>query len=505
MKKKVYLRYMSNTNNQYIYDDASGNIFQWNNLYEEIINMYCEHNLTTITENLLGKYNIDEIQEAYKFLNYWINKYHAFYRDDKNYNFDEIETEDKLYDLMKKVNTTLLISLTDQCNLRCRYCIYSEEYEYTKEKSNKYLDMSTANKIVKFYLGFIKEAIEQNPTRIYNISFYGGEPLLNLKVMLKIIDSFNKVYPRRFQYNVTTNGLGLTLDVCKELEKRHVNILVSLDGPKEENDRLRIDLKKKGSFDRIINNLKIIKNALPDYYASKMGIAAVYDYRTNIIRTNQYFGEECGSKKLPPIKIVNRVSDINTNYYSKFSKEEKKTYFNQLNELKKEYVKGILNNRANNSYLNILFSMNYMMIMLRKRAYDLLPADIPIGGSCFPGQKLFIETDGKFNICERVNGSHSFGNVDEGINMQKVAEILLTYKKEILRNCVSCPITKICPYCFMNFEQESDFQYDSLKCKNMIEKVKNNLCEYSSLLEIKPDIKFVSNLENILRDEFINI
>ena len=328
MKKKVYLRYMSNTNNQYIYDDASGNIFQWNNLYEEIINMYCEHNLTTITENLLGKYNIDEIQEAYKFLNYWINKYHAFYRDDKNYNFDEIETEDKLYDLMKKVNTTLLISLTDQCNLRCRYCIYSEEYEYTKEKSNKYLDMSTANKIVKFYLGFIKEAIEQNPTRIYNISFYGGEPLLNLKVMLKIIDSFNKVYPRRFQYNVTTNGLGLTLDVCKELEKRHVNILVSLDGPKEENDRLRIDLKKKGSFDRIINNLKIIKNALPDYYASKMGIAAVYDYRTNIIRTNQYFGEECGSKKLPPIKIVNRVSDINTNYYSKFSKEEKKTYFN---------------------------------------------------------------------------------------------------------------------------------------------------------------------------------
>ena len=63
MKKKVYLRYMSNTNNQYIYDDASGNIFQWNNLYEEIINMYCEHNLTTITENLLGKYNIDEIQD----------------------------------------------------------------------------------------------------------------------------------------------------------------------------------------------------------------------------------------------------------------------------------------------------------------------------------------------------------------------------------------------------------------------------------------------------------
>ena len=128
-----------------------------------------------------------------------------------------------------------------------------------------------------------------------------------------------------------------------------------------------------------------------------------------------------------------------------------------------------------------------------------------INGTVEELQKLFIETDGKFNICERVNGSHSFGNVDEGINMQKVAEILLTYKKEILRNCVSCPITKICPYCFMNFEQESDFQYDSLKCKNMIEKVKNNLCEYSSLLEIKPDIKFVSNLENILRDEFINI
>lgn len=67
--------------------------------------------------------------------------------------------------------------------------------------------------------------------------------------------------------------------------------------------------------------------------------------------------------------------------------------------------------------------------MLRKRAYDLLPADIPIGGSCFPGQKLFIETDGKFNICERVNGSHSFGNVDEGINMQKLQKFFLLIRK----------------------------------------------------------------------------
>lgn len=80
MKKKVYLRYMSNTNNQYIYDDASGNIFQWNNLYEEIINMYCEHNLTTITENLLGKYNIDEIQETLKI---YLEMNLLIYRGDK--------------------------------------------------------------------------------------------------------------------------------------------------------------------------------------------------------------------------------------------------------------------------------------------------------------------------------------------------------------------------------------------------------------------------------------
>lgn len=505
MKRKVYLKYKSYGSNQYVYDDASGIIFQWNDLYDDIINMYQEYNLAAITEKLLGKYEANRIREAYQYLEYWINKYHAFYRDDESFDFNEIENEDILCELMKRVNNTLLISLTDQCNLRCKYCIYSDEYKYTKKKSNNYLDMNTAEKIVKFYIEFIKESIEHNPTKIYNVSFYGGEPLLNLKVMLKIIDSFNEMYAKRFQYNVTTNGLNLTLDVCKELKKRNVNILVSLDGEREEHNRLRVDLKGRGSFDKVINNLKNIKKEFPEYFASKIGLAAVYDYKTDIIKNNKFFAEECSGKRLPPIKIVNRVSDINSNYYNKFTEQEKKEYLNRMHILKDEYIKGILDEQQNSSYLNGLFAMNYMMIMLRKRAFDSLPVDIPIGGSCFPGQKIFVETDGKLNICERVNGSHSFGNVDAGINIKKIAEIILNFKKKILSHCVGCPVTKICPYCFMNFENEGDFIYEQSKCNDMVNNVKNNLYEYSSLLEKNPHIKLVPNVENIFRDEYINV
>lgn len=505
MNKRVTLQYSTESGQNYLYDDGSGIIFIWKEVYEDILNLYLESDLEGIKNQLKDKYTYAEIDEAYQFLNHWITRYHAFFRETDSVHFNELERRDIVMDTVLSVNNTCLISLTDQCNLKCKYCIYSDEYSLTKTKSLKTMKLETADQAVRFYLDFIKEELERVPTKIFNISFYGGEPLLNFSVLIYIIDQFNQAHPGRFQYNITTNALRLNLETFQELMKREVTILVSLDGEKGEHDRLRIDLNNQGSFSKIQKNLLIIRENYPEYYMTKMGLAAVYDYKTDIIKNEEFFRNSERNKLFPPVKLVNGVSDNNTTYFQQFTEEDLSKHLSDKKKLEQKYISNILENKDNSTYLTGIFAMDYMMIVLRKRTFDLMQTDIPYGGTCFPGQKLFIDTDGKLSICERVNGTHSFGSVEAGIDEGSLSKIILEYKKEILSHCAGCSISKICPNCFTTFETKNSFKYNSQKCKNSISYLKNNLKKYSELLERCPNTKLVSNLENIFKDEFVNL
>ncbi|WP_033164061.1 radical SAM protein [Clostridium sp. KNHs205] len=506
MKERVTLKYKSSSGQEYLYDDCTGNIFVWNEIKEKVLEQ-CNGSgdLISLKENLYHLYDIDEVDEAINEIDYWINNYYAFYRDTEQLKFHQLEDNSTILEVMKSVNNTCLISLTDQCNLNCKYCIYSDEYSLTKLKSNKKMMANMIEPIIEFYSKFIQDEIINNPIKMYNISFYGGEPLLNLEIMLELIDRFNDVYPGRFLFNITTNGLKLDINTFEKLMERNVNILVSLDGEEKQHDRLRVDYSNQGSFKIILKNLYEIKEKYPEYYFSKIGLAAVYDICTDIIKNNDFFEACTREYLLPPIKLVNGVSNLNTTYYEKFTKEDVENHRKMKEILERKYINNILDDKENNNYLIGLFAMEYLMIIMRKRVYDVLPIDIPFGGTCFPGQKIFIDTNGTLGLCERVNGSHSFGNIYDGVNEAKIEQILTQYKKEVLKNCSKCPVSKICSNCFNTFECDGNFKYDINRCNESITFIRNNISKYSTLLEKVPKTKLVSNLENLFKDEFINL
>ncbi len=94
---------------------------------------------------------------------------------------------DNLELLLERKIDSITLQVTQNCNLRCSYCVYSEN-DYTSQRSHseKTMSLETAKKAVDF---FFAHSID---TKKPNISFYGGEPFLSLELIKQSVDYAKK-------------------------------------------------------------------------------------------------------------------------------------------------------------------------------------------------------------------------------------------------------------------------------------------------------------------------
>ena len=141
-----------------------------------------------------------------------------------------------LIDSHHRVHNYLRVSLTNNCNLRCFYCMPNEELPYTPPASLMQLD-----EIDKIAGTFVKSGITK-------IRLTGGEPLVR-KDAAAIIERLSK-YP--VELTLTTNAVRLHefFDVFKKAGIRSLNI--SLDTLKAERFK---EITKRDQFQMVYNNL----------------------------------------------------------------------------------------------------------------------------------------------------------------------------------------------------------------------------------------------------------
>lgn len=87
------------------------------------------------------------------------------------------------------------------------------------------------------------------------MDFFGGEPLMAFDVVKEVVDyarSKEKEYNKNFRFTITTNGMLLTDDKIDYINKEMYNVVLSLDGRKEVNDRMRFCVNGSGSYDIIL-------------------------------------------------------------------------------------------------------------------------------------------------------------------------------------------------------------------------------------------------------------
>lgn len=152
---------------------------------------------------------------------------------------------------------TLTIAPTMACNFGCDYCFQGQD------KPSQTMSPQVQDAI----LALIERAAPR--IKALGVAWYGGEPLLRRNVIESLSDRIIALCDARgikYDAMIVTNGYLLTADAARSLVQRRVTAAqVTLDGTPEYHDSRRYLLSKKGTFERIIQNLKAVVDevALP--------------------------------------------------------------------------------------------------------------------------------------------------------------------------------------------------------------------------------------------------
>lgn len=491
--KLAGIKFKTRRGNEYFYDDNTGVVFYCPEVLWVILNLYNNNSRAEILEFLSAKYLKKDIQNYYDLINRWISKQRAFFFVEDKMNCVSPSENDLNQYISNNCFRQLILNISEECNLRCRYCIYSDAYLYTRSHNKSQMNFSTAKKAIDYYFTMFKKVWRRNPYRKPMIGFYGGEPLLNFSLIKETIDYIKFKFPEfkeRLFFNISTNGTLLTESVIDYLVSNDVTIAVSLDGDENENDRLRVDKNGSGTFSKVMKNIQKLKSKYPEY--SKGVIQSCYDWDTDLARVKNFFNKNFLNKSkenFPSLVRTGGVTPFFTKYYKQYDETDKKNFNEQMHLLEEEYFQQVINGEKKyTNYLDYLLGMNCNSILYLQTVLSVHLPFLPYTATCVPGEKLCVRYDGTYHICERINHHFPIGDIEHGLNIKKIKNIIKLYNQQIADNCHHCPIKRLCTMCFCISAAEDGFIKDpSNCCESNIKFVKKQLSYIYSILEENPE------------------
>lgn len=460
--------FKSKTGNKYFYDDNTG-----------------------IINPIQGEFNHDYFINKYKNIYDSIN---SFYADNKSHQCSANALKQYLIDEANGFKQ-LTIEVTTECNLRCKYCIFSDHYQYTRTYTNINMDYETARTAVDYYMENFKKVAYRNPTLKPVIGFYGGEPLLNFDLIKQVVTYIEEKYEDyEVLYNITTNGVLFNKEIQDYLVEHDFAILVSLDGDRENHDRNRVTIDGSGSFDIIMKNILLFKQNHPNYV--KFSFSVCTDYKTDLLKLEDFFNRnDLFVARCTP------VDETNTTYYEQFSREDVIKYFEKDQIIKEKFQKiAVEGNIQDNKFLFCMLGSNYLEFAFHPVINDRRPWFSPYSGTCMPGEKIFVSVNGDIHICERVNQNYAVGNIYEGLDYERAAELVNEYNNAIMHKCKNCCVSKFCNLCFSKCFSEKIVSLPDKYCEIHEENIKSMLIDFINILEGKSDV-----FESITIDYYKNL
>lgn len=371
----------------------------------------------------------------------------------------------------------LTFEVTDTCNLNCRYCGYGDFYSTYEKRRNQNMSFDTA----KYIIDYLWELWETFPCHSqkheFVVGFYGGEPLINISLIKRIIDYIeSKPYIPNFslKYNMTTNAILLDRHM-DYLAKKDINLLISLDGDKYAHS-YRVDFTNKNSYDKVIHNIELLQNTYPDYFNKSVSFNSVLHNRNNVRGIRSFIKEKFNKTGL--------ISELNQFGVSPNKEDEFNEMFHSLNSdvfITDDDYLDILPNKMELFRFVGVISKNYFPTynsILKKNSNNVYPT-----GTCLPfGKKMFITVNGKILPCERIDQKFYLGvitNKGVALDLSEVAKKYSEYYRKIISLCRKCYKKAMCSQCMFYMKNLSD----SVECPSFMDKHK--IIEY---------IKFNSNI-----------
>ncbi len=170
---------------------------------------------------------------------------------------DEFGILKKLFINYKEAPTySLMILTTYACNFSCWYCVQKHKPAFLKSE--------TIARIKKHIPNYLLE----NGIKSFEISWFGGEPLLNFKA-IREISMFSKDFCVQngidYSCGITTNGSLITPAMAIEMKEIGFdNYQITIDGNRENHNKTRYNSSLPDSFSKILDNIKLLAHTIPD-------------------------------------------------------------------------------------------------------------------------------------------------------------------------------------------------------------------------------------------------
>ncbi len=225
-----------------VIDVNSGAIHVVDDVVYDILNYFEDNNKELIYEKLKDKYSISEIDEGLSDINELIEKGLLFSKDV----FQDAVKRNEEPSYIK----ALCLNVAHDCNLRCKYCFASKgDYNGKREL----MSIEVAKKAIDFVIK------NSGPRKNIEVDLFGGEPLLNFETVKGVVE-YGKTegpkYGKDIRFTITTNATRLDDEKIKFINDNMVNVVLSIDGRKEVNDKIRVRCDGSGSFDTILPQIK---------------------------------------------------------------------------------------------------------------------------------------------------------------------------------------------------------------------------------------------------------
>lgn len=329
----------------------------------------------------------------------------------------------------KKVYPTIIFISSTNCNLRCTYCYANAgTYNHTSKKVS-----FTLEDYIEVYKKMKKEH-----GKIHEISFFGGEPLLNFPAIKKFVTYLEKQdgIEEIPALAIASNGTIMNSEIKGFLKKYNVGFCTSLDGPKTYNDKYRVGTGIDSVFDKVENTL----NYLSDLKIRKaIQFTIGKEHVENYVR-GDFFD---WSKKLENLDIdfyeVVPVMSENKKYKIDLNNEQLKNNFTNLcNNIADHCLKLLINGES--TCMPKIFTG--IILSIAKRQYQ---------EDCGAGDSISVTPDKKIYPCHICADDEKFaipfeGEIEENKLKNNYFQDVKKYTRDSLEKCNQCIAKNICPY-----------------------------------------------------------
>ncbi|RKD28026.1 uncharacterized protein SAMN02745883_00432 [Caminicella sporogenes DSM 14501] len=389
-----------------VIDVNSGAVHVIDDIVYDVLDYYKLKSEEEIQNLLSNKYSVEDIKEAIREIKE-LEENELLYSKDSYIN-------DTILKNRKPVIKALCLHVAHDCNIRCKYC-FASQGDFKGDRS------LMSEEIGKKALDFLIE--NSGNRRNLEVDFFGGEPLMNFEVVKKLVEygrKREKEANKRFRFTITTNGVLLDDDIIDYINENMYNVVLSIDGRKEVNDKMRCTINGGGTYDIIIPKFKKLVEKRKDKSYFVRGTFTKYniDFAKDVLHL-----ADLGFKHTSVEPVV---AEPGVGY--ELTEDDLPEIFSQYENLAREIIKREKEGKGFN-FFHFMIDLNQGPCVIKRLV------------GCGAGSEyLAITPEGDIYPCHQFVGNEEFkmGNVNEGIVNKEIGKKFNNahvYNKEKCSEC----------------------------------------------------------------------